>query len=48
MKPTKIPYTNTKGKMKFDNQELPILENTFHYPGRENTNDKFNVIVDNI
>ena len=48
MKPTKIPYTHVKGKMKFGNQELPILANTFHYPGRENTNDKFNVIADNI
>ncbi|KAL2329698.1 hypothetical protein Fmac_017279 [Flemingia macrophylla] len=34
--------------MKFGNQELPLLTNHFLYPGREATNDKFNVLVDHI
>ena len=34
--------------MKFGNQELPVLTNEFHYPGREAINDKFNCLIDNI
>ena len=34
--------------MKFGNQELPVLTNEFHYPGREVVNDKFNCLIDNI
>lgn len=48
MKPTKVPYTNIKQKMKFGNQELPILTNEFVYLGRDSINDKFNCLIDNI
>jgi len=48
MKPTKVNYTGIKEKMKFGNQELPILTNHYHYYGREQMNDKFNVLVDHI
>jgi len=48
MKPCKVSYQNIKQKMKFGNQELPVLTNEFHYPGREAVNDKFNCLIDNI
>lgn len=34
--------------MKFGSQELPILTNKFLYYGRDQMNDKFNVIIDHI
>jgi len=48
MKPSKVSYQNIKHKMKFNNQELSVLTNEFHYPGREFINDKFNCLIDNI
>jgi len=48
MKPSKVSYQNIKHKMRFDNQELTVLTNEFHYPGREAINDKFNCLIDNI
>ena len=33
---------------KYGKQELPILTNTYHFPGRDNTNVKLNVLIDNI
>jgi len=48
MKPSKVSYQNIKQKMKFGNQELPVLTNEFHYHGREAINDKFNCLIDNI
>jgi len=48
MKASKVSYQNIKHKMKFGNQELPILTNEFHYLGREAVNDKFNCLIDNI
>jgi len=41
-------YQNVKHKMKFGNQELPVLTNEFHYPSRKTVNDKFNCLIDNI
>ena len=35
MKASKVSYQNIKHKMKFGNQELPILTNKFHHPSRE-------------
>ena len=37
-----------KEKMKFGSQELPILTNHFLYHGRDQMNDKFNVLIDHI
>ena len=34
MKLCKVSYQNIKQKMKFDNQELSVLTNEFHYPGK--------------
>ena len=48
MKPTKVNYAGIKEKMKFGSQELPILTNHYHFYGREQMNDKFNVLVDHI
>ncbi|KAL2329696.1 hypothetical protein Fmac_017277 [Flemingia macrophylla] len=48
MKPSKFHYPNTKGKMKFGKQELPLLTNQYLYPGRDQINDKFNILVDHI
>jgi len=47
MKPCKVSYQNIKHKMKFGNQELPVLTNEFHYLGKEAVNDKFNYLIDN-
>ena len=47
MKLCKVSYQNIKQKMKFDNQELSVLTNEFHYPDREAVNDKFNCLIDN-
>jgi len=48
MKASKVSYQNINHKMKFGNQELSVLTNEFHYPGREAINDKFNYLIDNI
>ena len=48
IKSSKVSYQNIKHKMKFNNQELSVLTNEFHYPGREAVNDKFNRLIDNI
>jgi len=48
MRPSKINYPSIKEKMKFGNQELRILTNHYLYYGREQMNDKFNVLVDHI
>ena len=48
MKLSNVSYQNIKHKMKFSNQELPVLTNEFHYLGREAINDKFNCLIDNI
>ena len=48
MKPTKVNYHGVKEKMKFGSQELPILTNHYLYHGREQMNDKFNVLIDHI
>jgi len=46
--PSMVSYQNIKHKMKFDNQELSVLTNEFHYLSREAINDKFNWFIDNI
>ena len=48
MKPSKVSYQNIKHKTKFDNQELSVLTNEFHYLDREAINDIFNCLIDNI
>jgi len=48
MKASKVSYQNIKHKMKFGNQELPVLTNEFRYPSREAVNDKFNCLINNI
>jgi len=48
IKSSKVSYQNIKHKMKFNNQELSVLTNEFHYPGREAINDKFNCLIENI
>jgi len=48
MKPCKVSDQNIAHKMKFGNQELSVLTNESHYPGKEAVNDKFNCLIDNI
>ena len=46
-KPVKSPFV-VEQYTKYGKQELPILTNHYHFPGRENTNVKLNVLIDNI
>ena len=48
MIPSKVNYPSVKEKMKFGNQELAILTNHYLYYGREQMNNKFNVLIDHI